>query len=106
VIELHGMTWDHVRGRDPLLATAAAFERERPNVKITWHVRSLHDFGHHPVDALAREYDLVVLDHPWVGFISDTQCYLPLDTLVPEETLRDLATGCVGPSHASYTWSG
>ena len=106
MIELRGISWNHTRGYDPLVATAQAFMREHPEVQIEWDKRSLHDFGHAPVDRLAQEYDLVVLDHPWVGFMADAQCYLPLDDWLPAKLLEDLAAHSAGPSHASYEWEG
>ena len=33
--ELRGMTWDHSRGYDPMLATAAAYAAAHPGVTIT-----------------------------------------------------------------------
>jgi multiple sugar transport system substrate-binding protein len=106
MIELSGIAWDHTRGFDPMVATAQAYERVHPDVKIVWQKRSLHDFGHAPVDKLAEQYDLVVLDHPWVGFIADTKCYLPLDEWISHDELNRLATNAVGPSQASYEWDG
>ncbi len=106
MVELRGITWDHARGYDPLVATASAFSRINPDVRVHWDRRSLHDFGHAPVDRLARDYDLVVLDHPWVGFMADAQCYLPLDEWLPAEVLGGLASNSAGPSHASYEWNG
>jgi multiple sugar transport system substrate-binding protein len=105
-IQLRGCAWDHTRGFDPMVATAAAYQREHPNVEIQWERRSLHDFGHARVDELAANYDLVVLDHPWAGFIATTRCYLPLDKHMPPETLAELARQGVGPAHRSYEWDG
>lgn len=106
MLELRGITWDHTRGYDPLVATAEAFTQVQPDVRIQWDKRSLHDFGHAPVDRLAQNYDLVVLDHPWVGFMADSECYLALDSWLPSELLDDLAEHSAGPSHASYAWAG
>ena len=105
-IQLRGSAWDHTRGFDPMVATAAAFQREHPDVEIRWEKRSLHDFGHAPVEKLAEQYDLVVLDHPWAGFIAATRCYLPLDEYIAPETLAELARNTTGPSHRSYEWDG
>lgn len=105
-IALRGSAWDHTRGFDPMAATAAAYQRKHPEVEIQWEKRSLHDFGHAPVDELAQNYDLVVLDHPWVGFIAATRCYLPLDEYMPRATLAGLARHSIGPAHRSYEWDG
>lgn len=105
-IRLRGSAWDHTRGYDPMTATAAAYQAEHPDVEILWEKRSLHEFGHTPVDELAARYDLVVLDHPWVGFIAETECYLALDRFLPAAGLETLARQSAGPSHASYRWNG
>ncbi len=106
MIRLRGITWNHTRGYDPMVATAAAFQREHPQVEIVWEKRSLHDFDNAPVDQLAQQYDLVVLDHPWVGFIHETQSYVPLNDFLSAEALDELAKNSAGPSHASYQWAG
>jgi multiple sugar transport system substrate-binding protein len=89
-----------------MVATADAYQRDHPDVRIIWQNRSLHEFGHAPVDELAQKYDLVVLDHPWVGFIADTKCYLPFDEWISRDEIAGLAASSVGPSQASYEWGG
>jgi multiple sugar transport system substrate-binding protein len=104
---LRGITWDHPRGFNPMPASAARFTAEiNPEVRIEWQRRTLHEFGAAPVDELAKRFDLVVLDHPWAGFIAETECYLPLDSLLPKATQDALATHSAGPSHATYSWNG
>jgi hypothetical protein len=98
---LTGITWNHTRGLNPLLAASEAFTAEFPDVQIHWLARSLHDFGRAPVDQLAREFDLVVLDHPWVGFMAETGCFLPLDDWISADKLAELAAHSAGPSHRS-----
>jgi multiple sugar transport system substrate-binding protein len=103
---LRGITWDHPRGFDAMPRTAEAFHSHHPDVQIEWHKRSLHDFGAAPVDRLARDFDLVVLDHPWIGFIAKTRCYLPLDEMLPAAALAELAAHSAGPSHQTYEFGG
>ncbi|WP_395660150.1 extracellular solute-binding protein [Aestuariivirga sp.] len=99
-IRLNGMTWDHRRAVDPLLAMQQAFERECPDIEIAWHARSLSGFECTPIDELASEYDLIVLDHPFMGFAARSGCLLELDSL-------GLADGdFVGPSLATYRMEG
>jgi multiple sugar transport system substrate-binding protein len=50
---LTGMTWEHARGFDPMVATAREYERTHPDVRITWEQRSLQAFADHPLDELA-----------------------------------------------------
>jgi multiple sugar transport system substrate-binding protein len=103
---LTGITWNHDRGWPPLVACSQAFAESHPDVQIDWQARSLHDFGHAPVGPLAREFDLVVLDHPWIGSIAESGDYLPFDDWLASRTLDELHTHSVGPSHDSYTWQG
>jgi multiple sugar transport system substrate-binding protein len=99
------MTWDHPRGYDPLIACSATYA-EQTGVQVTWDKRSLKDFGDMPIDQLADDYDLLVIDHPHVGLASATGCLLPLDEWLPAKTLQILADQSAGPSHASYQYEG
>jgi multiple sugar transport system substrate-binding protein len=104
-VELHGITWDHERGRDPLRATAERFEAET-GIRVTWTARSLQAFADAPIPDLAEQYDLLVLDHPHLGEIVPTGALLPLDDLLDGDFIADQARSSVGPSHASYEWEG
>jgi len=105
MIALRGMTWDHSRGFDPMVATGELFAARHPQVRISWEKRSLQDFEHFPVEELAAEYDLIVIDHPHVGGLADAGILLPFDWRDPK-SLRDLAENSVGPSFPSYHWKG
>src|SRR3546814_3327914 len=61
--DMRGMTWDHARGYDPLVAASRAWA-EAGGEAIAWDRRSLQDFESFPVEELARRYDLIVIDHP------------------------------------------
>jgi multiple sugar transport system substrate-binding protein len=100
---LRGMTWDHPRGYDPLLACSAAWQ-ERTGVRVEWERRSLQDFESFPVAQLAERYDLIVIDHPHVGQITREQCLVPLDNGM--DHLASLGRDYVGASLASYVWEG
>ncbi len=103
--QLRGMTWSHPRGYDPMVATAAAW-RDRTGVEIVWDQRSLQDFEAFPVEELARNYDLIVIDHPHVGQVTRENCLLPLDGVDRAAEREALATQSVGASYASYTYAG
>src|SRR5262249_49984375 len=77
-IHLRGMTWNHPRGLDPLVAHAT-FYRQTRNIQIDWDARSLEDFEAFPLDELAAKYDLMVIDHPHVGMAAASGCLLPLE---------------------------
>lgn len=102
VIRLRGMTWDHRRAVDPLLATQTMFAKEHPGIEIEWTSRPLHGFEFTPVAELARSYDLIILDHPFCGDIAASNCLLPLDDLLP----GDMGSAFVGPSLETYTYAG
>ena len=105
MITLRGITWDHPRGYQPLLASIAPYAQEF-GVTIEWDKRSLKDFGDAPIDALAEKYDLLILDHPHMGLAFATGCLLPLDEYIDADTLASLAEQSAGASHASYNYKG
>src|SRR3546814_3068943 len=96
--DMRGMTWDHARGYDPLVAASRAWA-EAGGEAIAWDRRSLQDFESFPVEELARRYDLIVIDHPHVGQVADAGCLAPLDTLCEAEALAGIAAGSVGGSY-------
>lgn len=102
---LRGITFDHPRGVEPLLASAEAFAAQR-EVEISWKARSLQRFADQPIDELAADYDLLIIDHPWVGQVSVEKCLLPLDDYLSESEMQDLRAGGVGPSFESYLYRG
>ncbi|WP_329000776.1 hypothetical protein OHA18_40890 [Kribbella sp. NBC_00709] len=87
---MRGLTWDHPRGRDALMAVA-------PD-GLTWDVHPLSGFESTPIEELAERYDVIVLDHPHLGDALRHNCLQPLDDLVDGEF--------VGPSVASYRMDG
>ena len=106
MIELRGISWDHPRGHDPMVATAASYAAAQPDVRVTWDTRSLKDFGDFPIERLTDTYDLLVIDHPFVGFATATGCLKALDELIEAPFLADQAANSVGPSHRSYSYGG
>lgn len=106
MIELRGVSWDHPRGHNPMVATAEAYMREHPDVQIVWETRSLQAFADYPIKRLAETYDLMVIDHPHVGIAADDGCLLPLDECLDAAFLDEQATNSVGPSHRSYFYNG
>jgi multiple sugar transport system substrate-binding protein len=104
-IKLKGMTWSHPRGYDPMVAGAEQWLADK-GVEIEWEKRSLQDFETFPVEELARNFDMIVIDHPHVGQITKEGCLLPLDVPGRETELKELAAGSVGESFPSYNWQG
>ena len=101
--DLRGMTWGHDRGLAPLEATAAEWHR-RTGVRVGWEVRSLREFGEVPLDDLVDRYDLLVIDHPFIGRGAAGGLLQPLDDLVGPGFLAEQAAGSIGGSHESYRW--
>ena len=106
LITLRGLGWDHDRCTAPLRACSEAWEELHPEIALSWHNRSLTDFGDEPVEAVAHRYDLVMIDHPFCGTAEATATLQPLDDLLAPDLLAALAADSVGPSHASYTFHG
>jgi multiple sugar transport system substrate-binding protein len=103
---LKGITWGHSRGITPLLAAAQRFSELHPGVTITWDKRSLQQFADYPIEKLTEQYDLLIIDHPWVGRAASLQCVLPLDRHLPAEYLEEQSENSVGYSHHSYQYDG
>lgn len=97
-IALRGITWGHRRAIDPLLATLPEFHRQYPEIGVDWSSRSLHGFEFTPVEELARDFDLIILDHPFAGDIVARRCLQPLDELLGPAS----GAAFVGSSLATY----
>ncbi|MCG5218250.1 type 2 periplasmic-binding domain-containing protein [Streptosporangium soli] len=96
---LRGLTWDHPRGYAPLEEFA-----RRSGGLVHWERQPLEGFESTPIADLAREYDLLVIDHPGLGTAVDS--LVPMDELFGKTELTDLRTGTAGRSFDSYTFDG
>ena len=103
---LRGISWGHSRGITPLLAAAQRWSELYPGVRIDWEKRSLQQFADHPIEELTAHYDLLIIDHPWVGRAASLGSVLPLDQYLSPEFLKDQAEHSVGYSHHSYQYGG
>jgi multiple sugar transport system substrate-binding protein len=103
---LSGITWNHTRGYLPLAATAQRFADHDPGVEIVWHKRSLQEFADVPIERLAERFDLLVVDHPFVGYAAAHPTLVPLDEHLPADFLADQAANSVGRSYESYLAGG
>lgn len=105
-VRLRGMTWDHSRGVDPMLATSKRFSEMNPGVEITWEKRSLQAFADRPIGEMAAAYDLMVIDHPHVGEVAGSGHLAAFDELGHDTELAALAAQTVGSSYESYNFDG
>lgn len=103
--ELRGITWDHPRGRDPLVALGP-HSGPAGDVTIHWSARSLQAFADYPLGLLVEEYDLLVIDHPHIPSVAPQGLLVPLDGTGHDAELEVLAHQSVGRSHASYGHGG
>lgn len=105
-VQLRGMTWDHSRGFDPMVATSQAFSKAHPDVSIHWEKRPLQAFADRPVEDMAGAYDLMVIDHPHVGEVARSGHLMAFDGLGRDDEVAVLASQSVGVSHRSYEFDG
>lgn len=103
---LNGITWGHSRGITPLLAASQRYQEMFPDVEIRWKKRTLQEFADFPIEKLTDTYDLLIIDHPWVGTAAHTGCVLPLDEYLPETFLQEQEVLSTGASHKSYHYNG
>ncbi|HEX4442759.1 MAG TPA: extracellular solute-binding protein [Galbitalea sp.] len=105
-IVLRGITWEHARGYDSVVAAANAYRVIRPDVEVKWEFRSLQAFADQPIERLVEQYDLLVIDHPHVPVAADRGLFARLDGTGHDDKLRVLASQSVGRSHESYSHGG
>jgi multiple sugar transport system substrate-binding protein len=104
-MSLRGMTWDHPRAYRPL-AAYEAHEARTDGVDIGWDRQSLEDFEARPISDLAREYDLLVIDHPGLGAALAAGALLALPDVVGDSILRLWRDGSVARTWDSYEIGG
>lgn len=80
-VTLRGITWDHRRAIDPLTRTLPLFRARHPDVDVEWSARPLSGFEFTSVDMLAEQYDLIILDHPFMGAVAASGSLAPLDEI-------------------------
>ena len=102
---LRGITWDHPRGIDPLRATSDRYA-QTTGIAVSWSARPLASFEDVPAEVLARDYDLLAIDHPSLGDAKRAGALLPLDDLLEPQTILERFADSAGPSQQSYQWEG
>ena len=103
MINLKGMTWDHPRGYDPMIASSESFTKKHNNsFSITWDKRPLQAFADRPIEQMTGQYDLIVIDYPHVGEVSANGLLDNFDKSEYTDQLSKLFQESVGQSHKSY----
>ncbi len=106
MIYVKGITWDHPRGYDSILAATEEFHKIHQNIKVTWDIRSLKEFGDLPISSLINQYDLLMIDHPFVGEAHVQKILLPMGDMLSEEFLEAESGKHIGICYESYAFEG
>lgn len=102
-IRLKGITWNHPRGYSPLIASSELF-KSTTQIEVVWDKRPLKNFGDKSLYELTNQYDLLIIDHPYIGIAAQTGYLFALDDLIEASTLYELKNQSVGPSYDSYCY--
>jgi multiple sugar transport system substrate-binding protein len=105
LIELKGMTWDHVRGHDCLVHSNDLLIH-KCGISVTWDARSLLAFGDQHISEFYDDYDLMIIDHPHVPDAVHADAVIAFEDLVTPAQLDLLEATSVGESHDSYLYKG
>jgi len=105
-VRLKGLTWDHPRGYAPLLAGVAEYHHQNPGVNIQWDRRTLREFGEAPIEQYLDRYDLIIVDHPFVGFAAAHGVLVDLALSLSDGEKDRFVQDSVGPSWDSYWYDG
>ncbi len=97
-----GLTWDHPRGYVAL--EKAAEQARAQGLAVQWQRQPLEGFESHPIEELANQYDLVVLDHPHIGDAVAADCLQPLESLFDSATLQQWKEQSIGNTFESYLY--
>lgn len=104
MIELKGIAWNHPRGYEPLIAAAEEFKKQHHEVSITWDVRSLKEFGDMPIEDLIGSYDLITIDHPYMGQAHKNGLLLKLEEQLSEAQKKTLQSEALGACYTIYQY--
>jgi multiple sugar transport system substrate-binding protein len=104
-ITLKGLTWDHPRGYAPLLAGVPEYREQHPETTIQWDRRTLREFGEAPIEQYMVGYDLLIVDHPFVGFAAAHGSLVDLAPFISDVEKHHFAADSIGLSWQSY-WYG
>lgn len=87
-------------------AVQAAFAQQRPDIALKIDVRPLSDFEHQGMAGVARQYDIIVYDHPFSGDIAEGGLFVPLEDALGQQLGSAADSLYAGPSLTSYRLNG
>jgi multiple sugar transport system substrate-binding protein len=79
-----------------------AYTASHPGLTIRWDRRSLYEFGEGHIEDAVRDFDLVVLDHPFIGDVARDGLLVPFDPYLTDAARQTFAAESVGKSFQSY----
>ena len=103
---IKGITWDHPRGFDSIVAATEQFHKNTDTCRIVWDKRSLTEFGDLSLAKLTDKYDLLIIDHPFVGEAHTGKLLMPLEKILSNDFLENQSQLHIGPCYASYAFEG
>lgn len=108
-VTLVGATWQHQRGYRPLYATAAAYSQVRPGVRIAWESfewDELLEVQRKELLANSGKYDLLMIDHPWLGEYVSKDWLIPVHDVFDAPTVREIQDDTPTKVLESYLFNG
>ncbi len=105
-VSLRILGWDHPRCMAPMRAAAERYRKLHPHVELALQSRPLASFNDEPLEALGRDVDLVVFDHPMVPQAAAAESLLALDLVAHELQAPLVVPETIGASGDSYVWDG
>ncbi|WP_434362509.1 extracellular solute-binding protein [Parasalinivibrio latis] len=103
-IRLKGLAWDHKRCWGPLESSIPVFRELHPNVDIEWDRQHLSSFGEGDLQSVLERYDLLIIDHPFIGEAAKHTYFHDLNKLLPASLIDAHQTHSVGASYRSYLY--
>jgi multiple sugar transport system substrate-binding protein len=103
---LTGLAWDHRRCWGPLDASVPEYAASHPGLTIRWDRRSLYEFGEGRLEDAVRDFDLIILDHPFIGDVARDGLLVPFDAYLTDALRKSFAAESVGRSWESYQADG
>jgi multiple sugar transport system substrate-binding protein len=89
-----------------LIGGTPEYEKQHPEISIQWDRRSLREFGETPIEQYLDHYDLLIVDHPFVGFAASHRVLVDLVPFLSEAEKVRFSHDSVGPSWQSYWYGG